>query len=74
LVADLLVKILRTDHRNSEIPAKHSEKWQSFDEGLLRAAVHAPVLILEVLRSAPRMIDQKPYPRLNSRAVQAPVG
>jgi hypothetical protein len=28
--------------------------------------VQAPVSILEVLRSAPRMIDQKPYPRLNS--------
>jgi len=31
----------------------------------MRAAVHAPVSILEVLRSAPRMNDQKPYPRLN---------
>jgi hypothetical protein len=30
-----------------------------------RARVHAPVSILEVLRAAPRMIDQKPYPRLN---------
>jgi hypothetical protein len=54
------------DHRNSEISAKHAEKREHGRMTFSRAAAQARVLILEVLRSAPRMIDQKPYPRLNS--------
>ena len=52
-------------HPNCEIPGKHAENRDPSRSLLMRAAVQGPVGHLEVLRSAPRMIDQKPYPRLN---------
>jgi hypothetical protein len=53
------------NHGNCEIPGKHAENGDPSRSLPLRAVVQAPVSILEVLRAAPRMIDQKPYPRLN---------
>jgi hypothetical protein len=55
-------------HPNREIPGKHAENGEHWATELLRALVQAPVSILEMLRSAPRMIDQKPYPRLNRQS------
>jgi len=53
------------NHRNSEIPGKHALISTLVEGCRCAPAVQAPVGHLEVLRSAPRMNDQNPYPRLN---------
>jgi hypothetical protein len=53
-------------HPNRAIPGKHAGNGDPSRSLPMRALVQAPVSVLEVSRSAPRMNDQKPYPRLNS--------
>jgi len=52
--------------KSVKIPEKHAEIGDPSRSLPLRAVVQAPVSILEVSRSAPRLNDQKPYRRLNS--------
>jgi hypothetical protein len=68
-IAAVLEKMVKEDESRAQKPPRPFNEMTK--EQKIGELIQAPVSILEVLRAAPRMIDQKSYPRLNAPCGQA---